>query len=231
MAINPIRSNIWLKTEKHNACRAQNMYARGLEMAMSMYGATIAYYPVSEYSLDSLTSLWGEDPNKKYLEKYTLKVLSDGTENDNFTFNQFGIDKSNAERVIYVSKKMFREVTGKVDPLTSDNFLWYQNKIIYEVIDITDDENILLGEEMTWKLVAMPRIISGEIYGSQCDSTRPDAIDPECDTESSAENEDGSIVDNPDIVIPGPTPKSGDESKIEDLADSVIIRSEWGNWN
>ena len=61
---NPLSKNVFWKTEKHNACRSHNLYSHLLNEAVGIYGVTIFYYPVSEYNLDSLTNIWGEDVNK-----------------------------------------------------------------------------------------------------------------------------------------------------------------------
>lgn len=233
MAVNPLQKNIWFKTEKHNTCRAGNLYAKHVEQAINIYGTTVFYFPVSEYDLDGLASLWGEDLSPEYHEKYTLKAMTEG-ENDNFTFNQFGVDKTTAERIALISKKQFTEITGREEPLASDFFHWTQNDIIYEVIAVEDQEGIVLGQEMYWKLTGVPRIVSGEIFGDgTCDDTREQVVDPlpseACDDELPPT--DGDIVTNPSVTVPGPSPHVDDEEIVDRDKDDVLLRNSWGNWD
>jgi hypothetical protein len=232
MAKNPLYKNIWFKTEKHNACRPQNMYAKGVEQAINIYGTTIFYFPVSEYDLDGLASLWGEDVSPEYHEKYTLKAMTEG-ENDNFTFNQFGVDKTSAERIALISKKQFTEITGREEPMELDHFHWTQNDIIYEVISVEDQEGIVLGKELYWRLTGTPRLVSGEIFGDgTCDDTREQVVDPDVaiDCELDEPDTDGNIVENPDVIIPGPSPHVDDEEIIDRDKENLLIRNSWGNW-
>lgn len=219
------------------------MYARIIENMINTRGITILYYPVSEYNLQSISALWGEDTQKKYLEKYTLKALYDGTENDALTFNSFGLTKENAERTIFISKKQFREIVGREDPLQGDHYLWTQNNIIYEVTNFTDQQNIVMGDELWWTVTGTPRRIEGEVYGKgDCeagtigdDGKRAEPIDPLCEWGPSGKdalvNEDGNVTDNPDIFVPGPTPKKNDDNKIaekEKVSTDYFIRDSWG---
>ena len=231
MSKNPLHTNIWFKTEKHNTCRPGGIYARGIEQAINIYGFTIFYFPISEYNLDSLTSLWGEYKNKKYLEKFTLKAMTEG-ENDNFTFNQYGIDKTTAERVILVSKKQFEEVTGREEPFESDMFHWTQNDIVYEIISVDDQEGIVLGKEMYWKLTGVPRMVSGEVFGTDmCDPTRDVVVDPDvvaCPND--IPEGDGDVISDPTVIVPGPTPHVDDEEIVDRDKPSILLRNSWGNW-
>jgi len=211
------------------------VYERGVEQMLNIYGQTLFYYPLSEYDLDGIAKLWGEDIEKKYLEKYTLKGITEG-ENDAFSYNRFGIDKSTAERVVYISKKAFTEITGRAEPLESDMFMWAQNKIVYEIKEVMDQDNIVLGKELTWRLAAMPRLVQGETYGTDnCDSTRDDVADPSS-TFTCDKNElpigDGDVVTDPtNVHIPGQSEHiTVDETIIEEDKDSVLIRNSWGNW-
>jgi hypothetical protein len=229
MPVNPLTKNNWFKTERHNSCRPANLYAKHVEQAINIYGTTIFYFPVSEYNLDGLAALWGEDVSPEYHEKYTLKAMTEG-ENDNFTFNQYGIDKTTAERVALISKKQFSEITGREEPLELDHFHWTQNDIVYEVISVEDQEGIVLGQEMYWKLTGTPRIVSGEIFGDgTCEDEREQVVDPDQAIDP-CETTDGNIVDNPDIIIPGPTPHVDDEEIVDRDKDGILIRNSWGNW-
>lgn len=238
---NPLFINNFVKNQRYNSnntfCK---LYARGVEQMINMYGTVMFYYPVSEYDLDGISKLWGEDINKKYLEKYTLKGISD-TENDNFVFNRFGVDKTGAERTVYISKKQFTEATGREDPLEGDMFQWTQNNIIYEINEVTDQEHIVLGNELSWRLVATPRTTEGEVFGlDNCDSSRDEVVEQglngekltECDKNGSPVD-DGNVIENPEIVhIPGPsTHKVDDEQVVDDEKDSVFIRNSWGEWS
>jgi hypothetical protein len=236
---NPLFYNQFFKTEKHNStnplCR---IYEKGIEQMLNIYGYILFYYPISEYDMNGITQLWGEDINKEYLEKYTLSGITDG-ENDTFVFNRFGVDKSNAERIVYISRKQFTEATGRDEPLEGDMFQWTQNKIIYEITEVTDQEHIVLGSETTWKLIAIPRMVEGEVFGfDDCDSTREDIVDvgetgtvTECD-QNEAPDGDGDNVSNPDVHVPGPsTHIIDDEEVIDDEKDSPLIRNSWGNWD
>jgi len=238
MAVNPLFYNAFFKTEKHNSqnpiCR---LYEKHAEQMINMYGSTLFYFPVSEYDLDGISKLWGEDINKKYLEKYTLKAFTEG-ENDSFAFNRFGVDKTGAERVLFISRKAFREITGREEPLEGDMFQWAQNKIVYEVIEVTDQENIILGVEMTWKIAATPRMTEGEIYGlDNCNNTRDDVADKSqsevtgCD-KNQAPIGDGNVIDDPNNVhIPGPSTHTLDDEIVsDDLKNDVLIRNSWGQW-
>jgi hypothetical protein len=240
MAKNPLFYNQFFKTERHNSnnpvCR---VYEKGVEQMINIYGVTMFYFPVSEYDLDGMAKLWGEDPNKKYLEKYTLKGITEG-ENDSFVFNRFGVDKTGAERVVYISKKQFREITGREEPLESDMFQWTQNNIIYEITEVTDQENIVLGKEMSWKLIAIPRMTEGEVFGNDvCEQIRDEVVDPgqngepvtECDKTESPVG-DGNVVEDPDNVhVPGPsTHKVDDEQVVDDEKSGIFTRNSWGGW-
>jgi hypothetical protein len=234
--ISPTWYNQFFKVERHNStspiCR---LYEKQVEQMLNIYGQLLYYLPVSEYSLDSISKLWGEDINKKYLEKYTLKGITEG-ENDTFAFNRFGVDKTTAERVIWISKKAFREITGRQEPLESDCFIWLQNQIIYEIIEVTDQENIVLGMEMTWKLVATPRMVEGEVYGKDdCSNTRDIPIDPgqfgpvqACDKNKPSEG-DGDVITDPTVNVPGPSKDvEDDETIIDQEKADVLLRNSWG---
>lgn len=240
MAKNPLFYNQFFKTERHNSgnpvCR---IYEKGVEQMINIYGVTMFYYPVSEYDLDGMSKLWGEDPNKKYLEKYTLKGITEG-ENDSFVFNRFGVDKSGAERVVHISKKQFREITGRAEPLEDDMFQWTQNKIIYQITEVSDQENIVLGKEMSWKLIAIPRMTEGEVFGNDlCDEVRDDVVDPgqngepvtECDKTNPLVG-DGNVIEDPDNVhVPGPsTHIVDDELVVDEEKDGIFTRNSWGGW-
>jgi hypothetical protein len=240
MAKNPLFYNNFFKTERHNSgsthCR---LYAKGVEQMLNIYGVTMFYFPISEYDLNSISKLWGEDINKKYLEKYTLRGITE-EENDNFVFNRFGVDKSGAERTVFISKKQFTEITGREEPLEGDMYQWTQNDIIYEINEVSDQENIVLGRELSWRLVATPRTTSGEVFGNdQCDSSRDSVVDQGmngepitlCDKEE-LPPDDGNVIENPETVhIPEPTPhKVDDEEVIEDENDGPFIRNSWGGW-
>lgn len=213
------------------------MYEKGIEQMINISGVVMFYYPFTEYSLTSLTQLWGEDMGKKFLEKYTIKGITEG-ENDNFAFNRFGVDKTTAERTVWISRKSFREILGRDEPREGEFFMWTQNNIIYEIIEVTDQDNIVLGMEMTWKLVATPRMIEGEVMGlDNCDPTREQVIDmgqtapvKDCDQNLPATG-DGSIVTDPNVIVPGPTPHKEDDEKIIDRdKNGAVIRNGWGNW-
>jgi len=202
-----------------------------------MTGQVLFYFPISEYDLDSITNLWGEDINKKYLEKYTLKGITP-EENDTFKFNSNGVDKTVAERTVYISKKAFREITGRRDPFEGDMFQWTQNNIIYQVIEVIDQEHIVLGNELTWKLVATPRLVEGEVFGlDDCDNTRDSVATKDqnevngCDILEPPIG-DGNVIEDPDNVhVPGPSDKTvRNNEEIEADEDSVVIRKSWGNW-
>jgi hypothetical protein len=240
MAKNPLFYNQFFKTERHNSgnpvCR---VFEKGVEQMINIYGVTMFYFPVSEYDLDGPSKLWGEDPSKKYLEKYTLKGITEG-ENDSFVFNRFGVDKSGAERVVYISKKQFREITGRAEPLESDMFQWTQNNIVYEITEVSDQENIVLGKEMSWKLIAIPRMTEGEVFGNDiCEQIRDEVVDPgqngepvtECDKDTPVVG-DGNVVEDPDNVhIPGPSTHTvDDELVVDEEKDGVFTRNSWGGW-
>jgi len=239
MAKNPLFYDAFFKFGKHNSqnpiCR---IYEKGVEEMINITGTVMFYFPVSEYDLDGISKLWGEDINKKYLEKYTLKGLTE-SENDLFTFNRFGVDKTTAERVVYISRKQFTDITGRDEPLESDMFQWTQNNIIYQVIEVTDQDHIVLGQEMSWKLVATPRLVEGEVFGNDlCDSTRDEVAIKEqgeidgCD-ETEAPIGDGNVIEDPDNVhVPGPSAHDvDDEEIIDDAKSDVVIRSSWGQWD
>jgi hypothetical protein len=238
MAVNPLWYNNFVKSERHNStnpiCR---LYEKQTEQMINIYGVTMFYFPISEYDLQGIAKLWGEDINKKYLEKYTLKGITEG-ESDNFVFNRFGVDKTTAERVVFISRKAFREITGRQEPLEGDMFQWTQNQIIYEIIEVTDQENIVLGMEMTWKLVATPRWVEGEVFGKDdCSSTRDQVVDPgqsgipieDCDKNKPPPG-DGNVITDPTVNVPGPTPhKEDDETIIDQEKADSILRNSWGN--
>jgi hypothetical protein len=240
MAINPLFYNQFFKTERHNSSNPFcKIYARGVEQMLNIYGVVLFYFPISEYNLQSISALWGEDINKKYLERYTLKGITEA-EADNFVFNRFGIDKTTAERTIFISKKQFFEVTGRRDPLEGDLFQWTQNNIIYEITSVTDQENIVLGQELTWKLVATPRTTEGEVFGrDNGDSSRDAVIDlglignptTICDKFTSP-IDDGNIIENPATHIPSPSPHILDDEPIVDReSETILIRKSWGGWD
>jgi hypothetical protein len=237
---NPLFYNQFFKTERHNSGNPYcNMFAKGVEQMINIYGVVMFYFPISEYDLNSVSKLWGEDVNKKYLEKYTLKGITE-EENDSFIFNRFGVDKSGAERTVFISRKQFTEATGRQEPLEGDMFQWTQNKIIYEITEVSDQDHIVLGQEMTWKLIAVPRMTEGEVFGDDsCDSSRDLVIDPGvnggivtmCDL-LQPPMDDGNIITNPQNVhIPAPTPHIIDDEEIIDAEkNKVLIRNSWGSW-
>lgn len=241
MAKNPLFYNKWFKTEKHSTNSAFNcIYNKGVEEIINIRGVVMFYFPVSEYDLDSITALWGEDLNVKYLEKYTIKGISEG-EQDTMTFNGFaGVTKDDAERVVTISRKSFTDITGRDEPLPGDMFQWTQNNIIYEVIDIDDQEGIILGNESIWKLTAKPRKTEGEVFGNDdCNATR-DGVDidgalagaEDCGKETPPIG-DGNVVEDPDNVhIPGPSTHIMDDEITDDTEkdSGVFIRNSWGNW-
>ena len=237
---NPLFYNNFFKTEKHNStdthCR---MFGPAIEQMINIYGVTMFYFPISEYDMDGIAKLWGEDPNKKYLEKYTIKGITEG-ENDNFVFNRFGVDKSGAERTVYISRKQFTDITGRQEPLEGDMFQWTQNQIIYEVTEVTDQEHIVLGKETSWKLIAVPRTVEGEIFGNDdCDSTRDQVVEQgvgsdgitECDRDQKPAG-DGNVIEDPDNVqVPGPSVATTDDEQIIDSEkENPFLRNSWGNW-
>jgi hypothetical protein len=235
--VNPMYQNTWYKTERHNAHREHAMFDHLAEESTNMFGYTIHYMPVSEYSLDSITQLWGEDINRKYLEKYTLKAMSDG-ENDAVTLNDIGLNRTMADRTFFISKKAFREITGKKEPLPDDYILWTQNNIVYQVGGI-EDHDIMLGQEQFWRLSVFPRIIEGTIIGDESCGPQDRVIpqDPdECTVDeqngmSKDWNQDGNIVENPDLRMELPKPRlNNDETVIDTEKDKVLIRTSWGNW-
>jgi hypothetical protein len=204
---------------------------------INIYGVVMFYFPVSEYNLDSISKLWGEDINKKYLEKYTLKGITEG-ENDTFVFNRFGVDKTSAERIVFISRKAFTEITGRLEPLEDDMFQWTQNNIIYQIIEVTDQENIILGKETTWKLVATPRLVEGEVFGKDdCSNTRDQVSDKDesevtgCDITNMPIG-DGNVIEDPDNVrVPGPSDRViVDQTVTEEEKEPVLIRNSWGQW-
>jgi len=228
----------FFKTERHNSqnpiCR---LYEKHAEQMINIMGSTLMYFPLSEYNLDGVSKLWGEDINKKYLEKFTLNGMTEA-EGDSFTFNRFGVDKTSAERTVFISKKAFREITGRAEPLEGDMFQWTQNNIIYEVIEVSDQENIVLGKEMTWKLVATPRTVEGEVFGNDnCDSTRDDVVD-KTDAELSLCDKDtlpigdGNVVQDPiNVHIPSESKSLFDDEQVFDAEKSkIVIRRAWGGW-
>lgn len=229
---NPLYSNAFFKLEKHNACRPQALYSRIISQMIMIYGYTLFYYPVTEYSLNTLSAIWGEDPQPAYREKYTFKALTEG-ENDVVSFNTFGAQTfDQSDRVIMINKQMFRDITGREEPTYSDHLLWTQNKIIYQVENFTDNDNIVLGEELWWTVFLTPRIVEGQIFGKDdCDAFREDAIDPDLSdptSKSACYNKDGNIKDNPDIQVPGPRPKKNDDEFTIERDDDVLIRNSWG---
>jgi len=239
MAVNPLFYNTYFKTERHNStnplCR---LYEKQTEQMINIYGVTMFYFPVSEYDLDGVSKLWGEDINKKYLEKYHIKGITEG-ENDSFAFNRFGVDKTSAERVVFISRKAFTEITGREEPLEGDMFQWTQNNIIYEINEVTDQENIVLGKELTWRLSSMPRLVEGEVFGTDaCDSSRDVVADKaqneikECDKDTLPIG-DGNVLEEPDVVhIPGLTEhKIDDEEIIDAEKNNILTRNSWGGWN
>jgi hypothetical protein len=234
-SINPLFYNQWFKHERHNACKPQAMYARILESMLNTRGVTIFYYPVSEYDLDGISAFWGEDPYKKYLEKYTLKCLTDD-ENDQVTFNEFGAHRNESDRMIHISKRQFKNITGKEEPLYMDHLLYTQNGIVYEVENFTDNGNIVLGDELWWSLYCKPRMIEGEIFGrNDCNSIREDVIDPESDwidAKKPCVNDDGHVDENIMVDVPGPQPMKNDDIEIiEKEQINKILRNSWGGWD
>jgi len=238
VAENPLFKNAWFKVERHNSTNPMcRIYEKHTEQMINIYGVTMFYFPVSEYDIDGISRLWGEDINKKYLEKYTLKGITEG-ENDTFVFNRFGVDKTSAERTVFISRKAFSEITGRDEPMEDDMFQWTQNNIVYQVIEVTDQENIVLGKELTWKLVATPRLVEGEVFGlDDCENTRDQVTDKEqgevkeCD-QTTAPIGDGNVVEDPDNVrIPGPSDHTEDDKDvIEGEKTDILIRTSWGQW-
>jgi hypothetical protein len=240
MAKNPLFYNNFFKTEKSNSNSAHcRLFGPAVEQMINIYGVTMFYFPISEYDLDGVTKLWGEDMNKKYLEKYTIKGITEG-ENDTFVFNRFGVDKSGAERTVYISRKQFTDITGRDEPLEGDMFQWTQNQIIYEVTEVTDQEHIVLGQETSWKLIAVPRTVEGEVFGNDtCDGTRDQVVDQnatgdglsECDRDNPPAG-DGNVIEDPDNVhIPGAGKHViDDEQVIDQEKEGPLIRNSWGNW-
>ena len=232
---NPLFYNTWFKNERHNACRPQSMYARMQEQMVNIHGITIFYFPVSEYDLDGISAMWGEDPNKKYLEKYTLKCLSD-EENDVITFNDFGAHRQDSERTILLNKRQFKNITGKEEPQYGDHFLYQQNKIIYEIENFTDNNNIVLGEELWWTVYSKPRAVEGEIFGrDDCNSLREEVIDPDpewADAKKPCINDDGHVDDDFMVDVPGPqTMKVDDKEIFDEEKVDTILRNSWGGWD
>ena len=236
--VNPLAKNVFWKTERHNACRTHNLYNFMVNEATSIYGVTIFYYPVSEYKLDSLTSIWGEDVNKTYKEKYTMKAIPDQNENDVWTMNSIGgINKEESERILFIPKEAFTEVVGRPNPLPSDWLLYTQNNIVYEVLSIDDNEGIIAGKEMYWTVTLTPRMIEGEKL-FDCDADKQDVVDPLpeefCDSLDNEFNNDGNLDENPAVEVPGPTGENDDNDIIkEKRASDDILRNDanWGsNW-
>lgn len=234
---NPMFSNIWYKTERHNAYKEHALMDHLAEESTNIFGYIIHYMPVSEYSLDSITQLWGEDINKKYYEKYTLKAMSEG-ENDAVTLNDVGLNKTMSDRVFFISKKAFREIVGRTEPLPSDFILWTQNNVVYEVGGI-EDYDIILGQEQFWRLSVFPRIVEGTIIGDESCEPQDRVIptDPdECTIiEDGSENKDfntndGNIVENPEVRVERPKARSTDEQNIKEEKDKIYIRTSWGSW-
>ena len=227
---NPLNKNIFWRHERHNSCKIHNLYDHMLVEATNIFGVTIVYYPVTEYSLDSLTSIWGEYVNKGYNQRYVMKALPEQGENDNFQFNSFGgIDKSESERILYIPKEQFTTIVGRENPLPSDWLLYTQNNIVYEVVSLDDNEGIIAGKEMYWKVVLSPRIIEGEKLPN-CGVSKEDIIDPTpeeyCESLDNEFNDNG-VTDE----IPSPTPENNDNDVIEDVRDSnSIIRNSSSNW-
>ena len=235
---NPLSKNIFWKNERHNACRTHNLYNFMINEAASQIGVTIFYYPVSEYKLESLTSIWGEDTNKSYSEKYTMKVIPDQNENDVFTFNSVGgINKEESERIVFIPKEQFTCIVGRPNPLPSDWLLYTQNNIVYEVLSIDDNEGIVAGKEMYWSVRLTPRMIEGEKL-FDCEAERPDVVDPlpeeHCDSLDKEFNNDGILDENPSIEVPGPSGENDDNDIIKKERNSdQILRNDanWGsNW-
>ena len=237
MATNPLFYNNFWKNERHNSnAPICGIYAKGVEQMLNIYGQTLFYYNQSEYSFESISKLWGEDIDKKYLEKYTLKGITEG-ENDNFAFNRFGVDKTSAERVIYISAKAFTDITGHASPLEQDHFLWCQNKIVYEITEVSNNDNIILGRELSWKLVGIPRMVEGEWYGlDNCDATRENVIDGSssdssgniCDKNAPPVGDGNAIEDPLNVHVPGPTPHIVDDEKtIDSETADIFIRASW----
>jgi len=229
---NPLFTNQWFKYEKHNACRAQSLYGRIISQMINQRGYTLFYYPVSEYRLDEFAALWGEDPQKKYFEKYTMKAFTDG-ENDPLTFNSHGVTMEEGDRVIHISKKTFTDVTGKPEPQYGDHYLWTQNGIIYQVENFNDIQNIVLGNEAWWTIYSVKRLTEGEIYGDDnCNSMREDVIDPfpgepeACDLPVG----DGNITDGDDVHIPEPQPEANDDDEVLKRIEDKFLRNSWGGW-
>jgi hypothetical protein len=230
---NPLNKNIFWKHEKHNAGRVHCLYDTLLTDATNIYGVTVFYYPVSEYNLDSLTSVFGEDVNVSYSEKYTMKVLPEQGGQDTFQINSFGgIDKSESERIVYIPKEMFTAIVGRENPLPSDWMLYTQNNIIYEVLEIDDNEGIVAGKELYWKVTLMPRLVEGEKIAS-CDKGLDVVIDPTpeeyCESLDLEFNNDGQNAE-----VPAPTLENDDNDKIEEHRNDInIIRNsmsnDWGN--
>jgi hypothetical protein len=232
---NPLYTNQWFKHERHNSCRDANMYVRIQEEMINIHGITIFYYPITEYDLDGISSFWGEDPQKEYKEKYTLKCLSD-EENDQLTFNSFGMTREESERTITINKRQFENITGKKEPQYGDHFLYTQNGIVYEIENFTDNNNIVLGQELWWTIYAKPRMVEGEIYGrDDCDSIREEVIDPDPtwgDTKSPCINDDGNVDEDIMVDVPGPQPmKVDDKEQFDEEKIDTILRNSWGGWD
>jgi hypothetical protein len=222
----PLETNRWFKTEKHNSSNFRCMVSKMTENIINVTGITIYYYPVSEYTLNGVAALWGEDPDRTYKEKYILKAFSEDNA-DSFKFNSMGgLDKSDTEKVIFLHRNQFEYITGRDSPLPEDNLYWSQNGVIYQVVDVSDQENIILGNEIFWRLVITPRIVAGEEYASECDPTRTPIEDFICGEEF--DGHEGSIDDDPEVEVPGPTEIKDDVNYIEGEKADIIIRTEWG---
>ena len=78
-------------------------------------------------------------------------------------------------------------------------------------------------------------MVEGEIYGvDNCDSSREEVIDPDPsdpDACLASNNNDGNVLDDPDVHVPSGQPKKNDDEEIvERDADDVLLRNSWGGW-
>ncbi|MEM2145123.1 MAG: hypothetical protein QW279_07165 [Candidatus Jordarchaeaceae archaeon] len=242
----------------HNASEIDFYEQQTLEI-FNIYGVPCEWYPVEVDTTDPQKRIFGEDPTKKYIKKFLVTALIEGSSiQENVVFNSFGM-LNKVEFVIYVHIKTFLDLIGR-KPYISDQFMFMNNlsKQVFEVTNVLEStlgvKGNYFGHKTVFALNCREREISPAEIG---DGERYGHIDSEGNPLPGAPpdlfDENGQIRQK--YRIPGidqSTKKKvyrGDNKEIQEVADGVdehgnpklpggrgiISRSgkykpDWGNW-
>jgi hypothetical protein len=128
-----------------------------------IYGQFIYYYPVSEHDTE-YDPIFGEDPNKAYFEKYTLKGLVEEQTEEEILYNEFGLHNADEGFRFKILKQTFIDTVGR-EPIPGDQFIYSLSQHRYEVVHVEDKENQVLGSRIVYTIRGRSAVISGEQYG------------------------------------------------------------------